>query len=603
MALQTLNLITLLFFFVSLAQGQVGIGTSSPEASARLQVDANSSTNAKGFLAPRVTSTVRDNITTPAPGLLVYQTDGTAGFYYYNGTAWVRLIVSADNAANVTGTVAVANGGTGLSNLDHGLIPFGYGTSAFGSSGDLKWNVPAAALGIGVSNPGNDFGSKLDIQGNATFRTHGANRALIIDGDANYARIFTGAVSGTPADLVLGTYASGTQNHFNQVFLKQSNGFVGIRNSNPATALDVDGAVTATSIASPSITGGSGTTQSVTYKTTTGVGASGADHIFQVGNNGATEAMRITNGGNVGIGTTAPTAGLEILTDGSQLNALRVTSNQAYSSSPDAGIGFQFKYNTAGTYTSGAVISGIKENTTDGNQSGSLRFMTNSAGTIAERMRISSSGNMGIGTTSPGSRFHVKSNGSIMRIEGTDHAYFEIFPQGGSTRYGYIGYPVEGSNNLFISNENSSGNLVLSTSNTERLRILSTGQVGIGRSPSTSYILDLNGDMRANSTVYTSDARLKTVLNTWSNDDQIDFVQYRWNTAKDNREHYGYLAQDVQKVLPDAVYADSEGMMAVNYDEVHSYKLALQEKRIKELEQTVDELKKIIKRKRSRRKA
>jgi len=320
---------------------------------------------------------------------------------------------------------------------------------------------------------------------------------------------------------------------------------------------------------------------------------------------GSNKSSAIYRSGKVGIGTgtTAPTAGLEILTDGSLLNALRVSSNQAYNSSPDVGIGFRFKYNTAGDYTSGAVISGIKENATDGDQSGSLRFMTNSAGTIAERMRISSSGNMGVGTTSPGSRFHVKSNGSIMRIEGTDHAYFEIFPQGGSTRYGYIGYPVDGSNDLFISNENSSGNLVLSTRNTERLRILSTGQVGIGRSPSTSYILDLNGDMRANSTVYTSDARLKTVMNTWSNDDQIDFVQYRWNTAKDNREHYGYLAQDVQKVLPDAVYADGEGMMAVNYDEVHSYKLALQEKRIKELEQTVDELKKIIKRKRSRRKA
>lgn len=589
MALQTLNLITLLFFFVSLTHGQVGIGTSSPEASARLQVDANSSTNAKGFLAPRVTSTVRDNITTPAPGLLVYQTDGTAGFYYYNGTAWVRLIVSADNAANVTGTVAVANGGTGLSNLDHGLIPFGYGTSAFGSSGDLKWNVSSAALGIGVSNPGSDFGSKLDIQGNASFRTHGANRALILDGDggANYARIFTDAVSGTATDLVLGTYASGTQNHFNQVFLKQSNGFVGIRNSNPTTALDVNGAVTATSIASPSITGGSGTTQSVTYKTTTGVGASGADHIFQVGNNGATEAMRITNGGNVGIGTgtTAPTAGLEILTDGSLLNALRVTSNQAYNSDPDAGIGFRFKFNTAGDYTSGAVISGIKENTTNGNQSGSLRFMTNSAGTIAERMRISSAGNVGIGTTSPDDRLVVASSntgGTVLGITNTSTggAYWRLYSTGSGNG--------EGAGHLLFHN------------GSVRMMINSSGNVGIGTT-SPADPLHVNGNVRATSYNSSSDARLKNVLQNWASDDHIDFVQFRWKNGNDNREHYGYLAQEVQQILPDAVQTDNEGMMSVNYDEVHSYKLAMQEQRIKELEQTVEELKKIIKRKRSRR--
>lgn len=63
-----------------------------------------------------------------------------------------------------------------------------------------------------------------------------------------------------------------------------------------------------TGITTPLIIGGTSTTQTITYKTTTGVGATGADHIFQVGNNGATEAMRILNSGFVGIGTSAPTA-------------------------------------------------------------------------------------------------------------------------------------------------------------------------------------------------------------------------------------------------------------------------------------------------------
>jgi hypothetical protein len=65
-------------------------------------------------------------------------------------------------------------------------------------------------------------------------------------------------------------------------------------------------------VVAPLIEGGTATTSPLTYRTTSGVGTTGADHIFQVGNNGATEAMRILNSGNVGIGTTAPGASLDI---------------------------------------------------------------------------------------------------------------------------------------------------------------------------------------------------------------------------------------------------------------------------------------------------
>lgn len=48
----------------------------------------------------------------------------------------------------------------------------------------------------------------------------------------------------------------------------------------------------------PLLVGGTGTTSTLTLRSTSGVGAAGADIIFQVGNNGATEAERITNAGN-----------------------------------------------------------------------------------------------------------------------------------------------------------------------------------------------------------------------------------------------------------------------------------------------------------------
>ena len=66
------------------AQG-VGVGTSSPHASAQLDLN---STN-KGILIPRMSSAQRGAIASPAKGLLVFDND-LNGFWYFNGTGWVK---------------------------------------------------------------------------------------------------------------------------------------------------------------------------------------------------------------------------------------------------------------------------------------------------------------------------------------------------------------------------------------------------------------------------------------------------------------------------------------------------------------------------------
>ena len=106
----------------AIAQAQVGIGTSSVNSSAKLQVDATN----KGFLPPRVSLTGTGDVTTiatPATGLMVYNlaTSGTApnnvtpGFYYYDGSKWQRVInqqpdatVEFDKATPTTSGVAFA---------------------------------------------------------------------------------------------------------------------------------------------------------------------------------------------------------------------------------------------------------------------------------------------------------------------------------------------------------------------------------------------------------------------------------------------------------------------------------------------------------------
>jgi len=98
-----------ILFFTALlfslkVSAQTGIGTSTPDASAKLDVFSTT----KGFLPPRMTASQRGNIPSPAAGLMVYQTDGTTGLYYYNGSAWIYIINS------ITNVLPVANGGTGV---------------------------------------------------------------------------------------------------------------------------------------------------------------------------------------------------------------------------------------------------------------------------------------------------------------------------------------------------------------------------------------------------------------------------------------------------------------------------------------------------------
>lgn len=115
---------TILFLLISFAAlSQTGIGTSTPNASAKLDVSATD----RGFLPPRVALTAA-NVFTPitgtssaAAGLLVYntQTAGSIpnnvvpGYYYWNGSAWVQiaggLVIDNSKSASFTLTTADNN--------------------------------------------------------------------------------------------------------------------------------------------------------------------------------------------------------------------------------------------------------------------------------------------------------------------------------------------------------------------------------------------------------------------------------------------------------------------------------------------------------------
>jgi hypothetical protein len=112
--LQILIIPLLLVLAISVS-AQVAINTdaSVPDNSAMLDVK---STN-KGMLIPRMTSAQRAAIVSPVNGLMVYQTDGASGFYYYNSSVWQRIgetdgsetKVIAGTNSTVTGIGTIAN--------------------------------------------------------------------------------------------------------------------------------------------------------------------------------------------------------------------------------------------------------------------------------------------------------------------------------------------------------------------------------------------------------------------------------------------------------------------------------------------------------------
>jgi hypothetical protein len=88
------HLFLLFFIFTSAlmfsqATGSVGIGTTNPDSSAALDISGIDPTNTiRGFLAPRMTLAQKIAIASPATGLLIYQTDDSIGFWYFDGTIW-----------------------------------------------------------------------------------------------------------------------------------------------------------------------------------------------------------------------------------------------------------------------------------------------------------------------------------------------------------------------------------------------------------------------------------------------------------------------------------------------------------------------------------
>ncbi|MBC8045997.1 MAG: hypothetical protein H7Y00_04330, partial [Fimbriimonadaceae bacterium] len=102
--------------------GSAGVGTTTPNISSIVEMQSTT----QGMLAPRMTKTQRDAIATPAIGLLIYQTNSTPGFYYFNGTAWTA--VTFKGASTTLSNLAATT------SINQNLLPNANNTLDLGSS-------------------------------------------------------------------------------------------------------------------------------------------------------------------------------------------------------------------------------------------------------------------------------------------------------------------------------------------------------------------------------------------------------------------------------------------------------------------------------------
>lgn len=132
---------------------QVAVNTNGSSAAGSAMLDV-SSTN-KGLLTPRMTLAQRNAISSPATGLLIYQTDNTPGFYYYNGTSWTAMSGSSGGGSTSAhyvgepylGGIVYWVSATGDSGLVVSLVNLGdqawgerWNCSGWPNSGFSDWN-------------------------------------------------------------------------------------------------------------------------------------------------------------------------------------------------------------------------------------------------------------------------------------------------------------------------------------------------------------------------------------------------------------------------------------------------------------------------------
>ena len=441
---------------------------------------------------------------------------------------------SDPNSFSVIQSLAAGDGDTelGTQNYDMSItgdITMGGNLNLSGSHGrghiTASGNVTVTGkVGIGTANPDSDIEIEstnahaqinIDSGRDASLildKGAATRRAAIIYKTAGTNNWFVGSadsdIVGGGDDYFIGKTVGGT----NAEFFISSSGNIGIGTTSPDNILHitkdqggVSSALKLENKAGANDTGfdidfqlaSSGLSAKIGAVRTNSPGAGDSDIFFATSTDGTsvTEAMRITHDGNVGIGTTAPSQKLDVngnirLGDGGSganidFNAtergvikINGTERMRISGSGNVGIGTTNPLQTLDVSgdaraTNFRVDSTNKYIIGNGNQ-----YITGTNDTALElysggssKLYISSSGNVGIGTTSPSRKLHIHDSSGTAYLQLTQAST-------GTTSNDGFQIAMGAAQVNFINREN--GNMVFETNNTEGMRLNNSQNLGIG---------------------------------------------------------------------------------------------------------------------------
>jgi len=284
----------------------------------------------------------------------------------------------------------------------------------------------------------------------------------------------------------------------------------------------------------------------------TGAGTVNGDNIIQFATNGSTR-MTVNQSGYVGIGTTSPGWSLDVYNSQNSQTAVRVynpnagaaaasgyfigtddSTNRGGLSAFNSTFSSTGQYRASGTYLYNNGIGGV----TISSEAANSNVYIATVG--SERMRITSAGNVGIGTTNPGPMLDIWATGSTFQTNGS----LRFYRSDVGSWWKFVG-PDTG-NTLYLQPANTSYGVYITAT--------------------------------ATSWSSASDARLKNIIEPISNAlakvDLLNPVMYSWKTDETNEPHPGLIAQDVLQVQPEAVSTAGDGMYGVKYTELVPLALA-----------------------------